>query len=65
MPIFEFRPYRSFSTNQSSSILFQLYGGVDVPRSEHVALPEGAAPVKLETLWYLGIRMAFDWRYYF
>jgi hypothetical protein len=64
-PILEFRPYRSFSQNQSSSVMLQLYGGVDVPRGGEVILPEGAPPVDLETLWFLGIRLAFDWRYYF
>ena len=64
-PILEFRPYRSFSQNQSSSVMFQFYGGVDVPRGGQVVIPEGAPPVDLETLWYLGIRLAFDWRYYF
>lgn len=65
LPILEFRPYRSFSTNQSSSILLQLYGGVDIPRSANVLLPTGAAPVDLDPIWFLGVRMAFDWRYYF
>ena len=65
MPILEFRPYRSFSQNQSSSVLLQFYGGVDIPRGGQTVIPEGAPPVDLETIWFLGIRMAFDWRYYF
>jgi len=65
LPILEFRPYRSFSMNQSSSIIFQLYGGVDVPRSAKVVIPEDGDPVDLDTIWFLGLRMAFDWRYYF
>lgn len=65
LPILEFRPYRSFSMNQSSSIVFQLYGGVDVPRNARVVLPEDGDPVDLDTIWFLGVRMAFDWRYYF
>jgi hypothetical protein len=65
MPILEFRPYRAFSMNQSSSVVFQLYGGLDVPRSARVVLPEDGAPVALDTIWFLGLRMAFDWRYYF
>ncbi|MEJ2086894.1 MAG: hypothetical protein P8Y69_00090 [Gammaproteobacteria bacterium] len=64
-PLLEFRPYRSFSSNQSSSIVFQLYGGLDVPRGARVVLPEGEPPVDLDTIWFLGLRMAFDWRYYF
>ena len=65
MPILEFRPYRAFSMNQSSSVVFQLYGGADMPHSSKVIIPAGADPVNLDTVWYLGIRMAFDWRYYF
>ncbi len=65
LPIIEFRPYRSFSTNQSSSVMFQIYGGVDVPRSAKVVLPEGGGPIDLEKIWFLGLRMGFDWRYYF
>ena len=30
------------------------------------ALEAGVAPpVDLDTIWFLGVRMAFDWRYYF
>lgn len=65
LPILEFRPYRSFSSNQSSSIVFQLYGGIDVPRGAKVVVPENGSPVDLDTIWFLGMRMAFDWRYYF
>ena len=64
-PILEWRPYRSFSQNQSSALMFQFYGGVDVPRGGDVVLPQGAPPLDLKTIWFLGIRMAFDWRYYF
>jgi hypothetical protein len=65
LPILEFRPYRAFSANQSSSVMFQLFGGADVPRDASVVLPQGAPPADLETVWFLGIRMMFDGRYYF
>ncbi len=32
LPILEYRPYRSFSTNQSSSLVIQLFTAADVPR---------------------------------
>lgn len=64
LPILEYRPFRSFSENQSSSIVFQLYGGADVPRGEKTYLPFGALTPELDTIWYLGVRMTFDWRYY-
>jgi len=63
-PIVEYRPYRAFSSNQSSSLVFQLFGGVDVPYDVSVESPAGAPPVDLRTIYSLGLRMVFDWRYY-
>jgi hypothetical protein len=65
LPILEYRPYRAFSTNQSSSLLFQLFAGADVPYDSVVDIPPGASPAELETVWSLGLRLTFDWRYYF
>jgi hypothetical protein len=64
LPILEYRPYRSFSGNQSSTVLFQLFAGADVPSRYRVISPAGAPPVSLGTIWSLGLRMVFDWRYY-
>src|SRR4029078_9690638 len=36
MPIVEYRPYRSFASNQSSSLVFQLFAAADVPYSADV-----------------------------
>ncbi len=63
LPILEYRPYRAFSANQSSALLFQLFAGVDVPHGVSVATPPGAS-VNLDTLYVLGVRLVFDWRYY-
>ncbi|AMO24401.1 hypothetical protein UC35_18110 [Ramlibacter tataouinensis] len=65
LPIFEYRPYRSFSSNQSSSVVFQLFAGADVPRKASTVFPVGAATPDLHTVWSLGLRMVFDWRYYY
>ena len=65
LPILEYRPYRAFSTNQSSSVLFQLYAAADVPRGGSVRFPVGAPPPELRTVWSLGLRLIFDWRYYY
>lgn len=62
MPIVEYRPYRSFASNQSSSLLFQLYAGADVPYSASYEATGTSA--NLKTIWFLGLRMVFDWRYY-
>jgi hypothetical protein len=62
LPILEYRPYRSFSSNQSSSLLFQLYAGLDVPYSATYAASGASADVN--PIWFVGLRMVFDWRYY-
>ena len=64
LPILEYRPYRAFAANQSSSLLFQLFAGADVPDGASVAGPLGAPTPKLRTVWSIGLRMVFDWRYY-
>ena len=64
-PIVEYRPFRTFSLDQSSSLLLQLYAGFDVPRVRSVIAPAGAPEPGLKTVWYGGIRLVFDWRSYF
>jgi hypothetical protein len=64
LPILEYRPYRSFSSNQSSALLFQLFTALDVPRAASVVSPPGAPAVDLHEVWSVGIRLVFDWRYY-
>jgi hypothetical protein len=64
LPILEYRPYRAFSSNQSSSLVFQLFAGADVPYDASIESPSGAPPVDLRTIYSLGLRMVFDWRYY-
>lgn len=66
-PILEYRPFRSFSTDQSSSLLVQLYGGFDVPSNvqNRSDIDENGYIPSLKTYWYLGMRLTFDWRHYF
>ncbi len=64
LPIVEYRPYRSFSSNQSSTLMFQLFTDVDVPHSSRVVSPPGAPNIELRDVWSVGIRLVFDWRYY-
>jgi len=64
-PIVEYRPFRTFSMDQSSSLVIQLNFGVDIPHSEEVVAPEGATVPDLKSVWYFGMRIAFDWRSYF
>jgi hypothetical protein len=63
-PIVEYRPFRSFSRNQSSSVLVQAYVGFDTPMRSEVVSPPGAPMPPLRTVVLTGIRVAFDWRHY-
>jgi hypothetical protein len=63
-PVVEYRPFRSFSLNQSSSILFQFFAGFDKPTGSSVLSPGGAPMPELHTIAVGGVRVAFDWRYY-
>jgi hypothetical protein len=65
VPLVEYRPFRTFSRRQSASFLFQLYGGVDIPGKATILYEPEAVPLNLKPIWLFGIRMAFDWRFYY
>lgn len=64
LPIVEYRPYRAFSSNQSSELKFQLFAGIDIPYDSSVERPIGGTPADLQNVYSIGLRMLFDWRYY-
>jgi len=64
-PYLEYRPFRTFSLDQSSSLVFQFNFGVDIPYGTSLVAPEGVNVPDLKPVWYVGLRTAFDWRYYF
>ncbi len=64
LPILEYRTYRSFASEQSSTLLFQLFTSADVPHSAETVSPAGAPTPDLKTVWSVGLRLVFDWRYY-
>ncbi|MFZ4522663.1 MAG: hypothetical protein ACOYNC_13215 [Bacteroidales bacterium] len=64
-PILEYRPVRTFSRRQSASLLMQIYAAVDIPRKITMIEPAYAETIKLRSIWSAGIRLAFDWRYYY
>jgi len=64
VPLLEYRPFRSFSVDQSSSLVMQLYGGLDIPTKVSVVAPAGAATPSTRSVWFAGLRVAFDWRHY-
>jgi hypothetical protein len=64
-PFLEYRPVRTFSRRQSASLLVQLYAGLDIPGKPTMIEPVGMTPPALNNIWSLGVRFAFDWRYYY
>jgi len=64
LPLLEYRPFRTFSLEQSSSLVIQLNGGLDIPTRSWVVAPQGVPEPDLRPVWYIGVRFAFDWRYY-
>ena len=64
-PLLEYRPFRSFSLDQTSSLVFQLFGGIDFPTKTVVVDPVNTPEPDLKPVWNVGIRLAFDWRHYF
>jgi len=64
LPIVEYRPFRSFATNQALTVALQLGFGVDFPNNAHLTNPPGAPGPDLGTSWIIYLRLAFDARYY-
>ena len=62
LPILEYRPFRSFALDQSSSLVIQFYAGFDTPLQSSVVSRK--AKPELRTVRLGGIRVVFDWRYY-
>jgi hypothetical protein len=63
-PVFEYRPFRTFSQKQSSGLAFQFFTGFDKPNNASVVEPAGAPKPGLHTVVTGGLRMVFDWRRY-
>ena len=64
-PILEYRPFRTFSSRQSADLVFQINAGMDIPFKSKVVYSDSPDMPHLKTTWYVSLRMAFDWRYYF
>lgn len=67
-PVVEYRPFRTYSTRQTGSLKFQLLAGFDIPGERTtIFVPDdytGGLP-ETQTVWFAGIRLVFDYRYYF
>ena len=65
-PVLEYLPFhRSFSQEQSSSLLIQFGIGVDLPYGPTVISPSNAPVPELKSVWQFNMRIIFDWRHYF
>jgi hypothetical protein len=64
-PFFEYRPIRTFSRKQSASLVVQPHTAVDLPGKVTMVSHPEAEPMKLRPVWMLGIKLGFDWRYYY
>ncbi|MEI7500723.1 MAG: hypothetical protein WCK84_09785 [Bacteroidota bacterium] len=66
-PIVEYRPFRTYSSRQTGSLLFQLHAGFDIPgKRSTIWAPVGFNDLPAtKTVWYVGLRLVFDYRYYF
>lgn len=63
-PILEYRPFHFYSSNQTGSLMFQLNAGVDLPGDVTVVYPVNATIPDVRPTWFVGLRLAFDWRHY-
>ena len=63
-PVLEYRPFQSFSMDQASELIGQLFVGFETPGSSEVIAPAGTPVPELNTIFNAGLRVAFDWRRY-
>ena len=63
-PVVEYRPFRTFSLDQSSSLRLYFSFGVDFPYNASVIAPTDATVPNLKPIWNIGLTAEFDWRYY-
>ncbi|MBP6671594.1 MAG: hypothetical protein KA247_00515 [Bacteroidetes bacterium] len=65
LPLVEYRPLRSFSTDQTSSLLLQFYVSIDHLTRLDVVAPAGGLKPETRDVVGSGFRLLFDWRHYF
>ena len=63
-PVLEYMPFRTFSSDQSSSLVIQLFGAVDIPTGVTDIYPPGSPEPDVHSIWQFGLRAAFRWRHY-
>jgi len=63
-PFLEYQPTRTFSETQSAILKIQFSIGVDVPSRVETLSPLSPDDVRLKSVWYLSMRLGFQWRRY-
>ncbi len=64
-PILEYRPFTTYTAGQSAHLVLQLNAGFDIPGKRTLIYPPESELPDVELIWHVGLRLAFDWRYYF
>ncbi len=64
-PVIEYRPFRIFSKDQSSSLLMQFSVGLDIPHTNDVIIADENPVPELKSVWSFDFRIIFNWRHYF
>jgi hypothetical protein len=66
-PFLEYRPFRTFSLDQASSLIVQFSTGFDIPYGEKIisSTPPNAPMPTTKTVWHLTTRITFNWRHYY
>lgn len=63
-PFLEYRLFRTFSSDQSSSISMQLYVGVDIPVKIDKILPLNGTIPEARNIYSIGLKFSLNWRKY-
>jgi hypothetical protein len=64
-PFLEYRPFHNFANNHTASLMLQFFGGFDIPGKATLIIPDDIDVPEIRTIPFLGLRLVFDWRYYF
>ena len=64
-PVVEYRPFHIFSYQQTASLLVQLFWGLDIPGKVTLINPVNIQLPSVRIIPFIGLRAAFDWKYFF
>ena len=64
-PIVEYRPFRTYSMDQASSLIIQFSTGFDIPYGAKAIEPTNIPLPPLRPVWHITTRFIFNWRHYY